>query len=324
MRNINLEAAIFNLFTSDGFYNNAAVECKSVMEWFGCKAVSKGAAGFGRNNQIFDIFRQRANDFKRGAELAALGDYKPIWNVAVSIRGDVRGLLEQPLHGWMTDAEYDEFFSDRIERVMKYARRIERSLANAMVQGDPGYFDPNPECPGRNHDDDGFPGDEILQSYESYLKSSKGPVTVKIPEPLPEYTVDRSISCRTGSEVPWTGVWYPSTGLENQSLAFAIKGLRMQPAFRIVKTRAQMKAEGHSAFRPKTVALVTIWHPVVPLVRKTESQGELRAQGGQPCPKAGLWQRVDSDTAQRRYTLGETMDNPGSAYGFTVWRWLSD
>ena len=77
--------------------------------WFGNLARSRDVANFGRNNQIFDKFKQRANDFKRGGQLARLGDYKFIWNVADFIRGDARGMMEQPLHSWMTDAEYREF-----------------------------------------------------------------------------------------------------------------------------------------------------------------------------------------------------------------------
>jgi len=166
-----------------------------------------------------------------------------------------------------------------------YARRIDRSLATAMVMGDDSYFTPKLECPGRNHDDDGFPDDSIVESYEDYINTDKSPVDIKVADPLPEYTVDRSVACQTGSEVPWTGVWYPGTGLENQSLTFAIKGLRMQPAFRIVKTVEKSEAEGRLLPRPQTIALITTWHPVIPLVRWEEPQGELRAQAAPPVPR---------------------------------------
>ena len=324
MRNLQLEAAIWYLFTSADFYEMAASESESIMSWFGNKTTSKKTSGFGRNNQIYDQFKQRANDFRRGAELARLGDYDLIYETGGSIRGDARGMLEQPLRTWMTDAEYDDFFGNRVDRLMEYGRLIESALANAMVKGDDSYFEPTPECPGRNHDDEGFPGDGILYAYECFINSDRSrPISIKIPAPLPEYTINRSIACKTGDEVPWTGVWYPSTGLDNQSLTFAIKGLRMQPAFRIVKTAEEMEAEGQWP-HPQTMALVTTWHPVIPLVRKDEPERELRAQGGAPCPRAGIWQQVDAGAAQRRYAAGETMANLGSAYGFTVWRWISD
>ncbi len=322
MRNLQLESAIWYLFTSNDFYEGAARESESIMHWFGEQATSNGVAGFGRNNQIFDYFKMRANDFRRGIEMANLGDYEFIWNIAGCIRGDVRGIMEQPLHSWMSEKDYENFSRIKIGRLIAYAGRIERALANAMVK-DESYFDPKPECPGRNHDDDGFPGNGIMRDYVDYVNWGKGPGQVKLPEHLPEYIVDKKISCRTGNEVPWTGVWYPSTGLENQSLTFAVKGLRMQPAFRIVKTAEEAEAEGLSP-RTQTVALVTTWHPVVALVRKDEPERELRAQAGHPCPRAGIWQPVDPGATQRRYAAGETLANLGSAYGFTVWRWVSD
>lgn len=322
MRNLQLEATIWYFFTSPEFYEAAARESESIMNWFGNRVNSSGTSGFGRNTQIYEQFKKRAADFRRGAELAMLGDYKLIWQIGGSIRGDARGMMEQPLHAWMTDAEHDDF-SNKVDRLLGYGRNIEHALANAMVQGIDSYFDPKPESPGRNHDDNGFPGDEIIEAYETFIEWDKSPVTVKIPDPLPEYTVDKSISCKTGDEVPWTGVWFPGTGLENQSLTFAVKGLRMQPGFRIVKTAEEMEAEGQWP-QPKTIALVTTWHPVVALVRKDEPERELRAQAGHPCPRAGIWQPVDPGATQRRYAAGETLANLGSAYGFTVWRWVSD
>lgn len=76
MRNINLEAAIWNLFTSFEFFEAAGRECETTMQWMGSLAVSKGVANFGRNNQIFDVFKKLARDFERGTELARLGDYE--------------------------------------------------------------------------------------------------------------------------------------------------------------------------------------------------------------------------------------------------------
>lgn len=323
MRNLSLEAAIWYLFTSTEFYEAAARECDGITEWFGNLAVARHTAAFGRNGQIYDVFKKRANDFRRGAELARLGDYKLAWSMAGSIRGDMRGILEQPLHSWMTEAEYHEFDHVRISRLRAYARRIESALANAMVT-DGAFFNPTPEYSGRNNDDDGFPGDEIVRKYEDYLGSDMNSPKVKINEPIPDYVVDRSVGCRTGDEVPWTGVWYPGTGLENHSLTFAIKGLRMQPAFRVIKTTDELRAEGLQVFRPQTVAVATIWHPVVPHVRQEDSQHDLRAKAGQLCPKAGVWQQVDADSVQRRYQAGEMMANLGSAYGLTVWCWVSD
>ena len=76
MRHLDLEAAIWHLFTSQGFLEAAARECEDTMEWFGTLAISRGVPGFGRNNEIFNKFKAFARDFRRGTELAKLGDYK--------------------------------------------------------------------------------------------------------------------------------------------------------------------------------------------------------------------------------------------------------
>lgn len=325
MRNLHLEAAIWNIFTSSNFYEAAARECDDIMRWFGTIAISRQIADFGRNNHIFDMFKKRAKDFRRGAELARLGDYEFIWNISDYISGDVRGIMEQPLHSWMTEAEYQDFSNVRISRLLTYSRQITNSLSNAMVKGE-SFFDPDPDCPERSNDDDGFPGDNIVETYREYVEELKKTTFPAIPDPLPEYMIDRSIACQTGDEVPWTGVWYPDTGLERHSLAFAIKGLRMQPAFRIVKTIEELESEDDGAmfFSPETVAVATTWHPVVPSGRQVETNPELRTKAGEPCPKTGIWQPMDTGASPRAYEAGETMANLGSAYGLTVWRWMAD
>lgn len=325
MRNLHLEAAIWNLFTSTEFYEAAARECEDLQGWFGTLAISRQVANFGRNNEIFDKLKKRANDFRRGAELARLGDYKSVWDISQSIGSDVRGMMEQPLHSWMTEAKYQEFSGVRISRLLGYARKITTALNNAMVGAD-SFFEPDPDCPERSDDDDGFPGDKIVQAYQWYSNYFDGPVFPAIPDPLPEYVIDRSIECRTGDEAPWTGVWYPGTGLERHSLVFAIKGLRMPPAYKIIKSVEELKIEnkGVTIFGPETVAEATTWHPLIPSGRQIETIQELRSKAGEPCSKAGIWQPMDPGVPTRAYEAGETMANIGSAYGLTVWLWIAD
>lgn len=74
MRHLDSEAAIWHLFTSQGFLEAAARECEDTMGWFGTLVISSGVPGFGRNNEIFDTFKAFARDFRRGTELAKLGD----------------------------------------------------------------------------------------------------------------------------------------------------------------------------------------------------------------------------------------------------------
>lgn len=323
MRNLQLEAAIWYLFTSSEFFEDAARECEETMGWFGTLAISRQVANFGRNNQIFDEFKQRARDFRRAAELARFGDYQLAWDTASCISGDARGMLEQPLHSWMTEAEYEELNGVRISRLLAYAGLIESALNNAMT-GSESFLDPDLDCPDRGDDDDGFPGEAIVNWYNNYVNWSKGPLFSKLTEPLQVYLVDTSVACHTGDEVPWTGVWYPSTGLEKYSLTFAIKGLRMQPAYRVVKTTEELRTEDYMFPPPETVAIATTWHPVIHTGRQAEMNEELWAKAGACCPKPGIWQPTDPGATQRTYQAGEAMANLGSPFGLTVWRWVAD
>jgi hypothetical protein len=322
MRSLQLEAAIWYLFTSTEFFDAAALECEETMEWFGTLAISRQVSNVGRNNQIYDKFKKLGCDFRQGAELARLGDFQLVWKTASYVSGDVRGMMEQPLHSWMTEAEYREFQSDRVSRVMTYAGQIKSALNNAMISAE-SFFNPDTDCPERSDDDDGFPGDEIVEWYNAYVDFYEKPLFWNLPNPLSEYVIDTSTACRTGDEVPWTGVWYPSTGLEQHSLTFAIKGLRMQAGYRVTKTIEELESEGGIFSSPETVAVATTWHPVIQSRGQAETNEELWAKAGEPCPKAGIWQPTDPGAARRTYEAAETMANLGSAHGLTVWRWVA-
>ncbi len=319
MRNMNKEAAIWNLFVSSEFVEAGARESEETMRWFGGEAVEGQVANFGRNNQIYDVFKTLARDLRRGVELAALGDYKLLRSTANCFSGDVRGMREQPLRSWMSDAEYHEFFNVRIGRIFAYTSQITRAIDNAMI-GAESFFAPNPDWPDSANYDSGFAGDEIDKIFDAHASvyEKQG---VNLPTPLPDYQIDRSVACKTGDEVPWTGVWYPGTGLEQHSLSFAIKGLRMQPVYCVTRTKAELWAEGIVG-GPETVAVATTWYPLVATGRPAEINDEIWAKAGAPCPKAGLWQAADPDATQRIYEAGETMASLGSAYGLTVWRWI--
>lgn len=323
MRNLQLEAAIWNLFSSTDFFNGVAQECDDTLTWFGSLAVSKKVSNFGRNNQIFEKIKQRRNEFRRGAELAALGDYQLIWGIAGAITGDIRGMLDQPLRSWMTDAEYDEFFDVRMGSIIRYSESICRALNNTMIGLD--YLDnSDSDDSERSDDDDGFPGAEIAEWYEDFNEDERGKVFCALPNPLPNYAIDRSIACKTGDEVPWTGVWYPTTGLEFHSLTFAVKGMKMQPVYKVVKTTDELRTPEWMFPPPETLAVATVWHPVVPAAHQAEKNEQLWAKAGQPCPKAGLWQPTDPGVQARKYEVGDKMLNLGSAQGLTVWLWIAD
>jgi hypothetical protein len=304
MRNLHREAAIWYLFASPEFFELAALECEDIMRWFGTLAVSRHVADFGRNTQVYDIFKRQARNFRRGAELARLGDYELAWDTAGCIRGDMRGIMEQPLHSWMTEAEFNEFNSVRTSRLMAYADAITRALENGLW-GAASFDNPLETWPESISHDGGFRGEELVKTFNSNVGYYKDQLPWHLPDPLPEYIVDRSVSCRSGEGVPWTGVWFPSTGLERHSLTFAIKDERMQPAYRIIKTAEELRTEDDMFPTPETLAVPTTWHPVIPSGRPAEVNDELSAKAGESCPRAGVWQPTDLGASQRNYEAGE-------------------
>lgn len=263
MRNLRLEAAIWYLFTSPDFFEAAARECEGIVDWQISLAESQSGMKCSPNKEIVDKFRKRAGEFRRGAALARLGDYRFVWDIAGWIDSDVRLMIEQAPNGWTDLARTPEFNGGRISRLAAYARRIESALINALTGADR-FFDPDPDCPERSNDDDGYPGDDIVDWYNNDVRYFEQPFGCALPNPLPEYVIDTTIACQTGEEVPWTGVWYPNTGLERHSLTFAIKGLRMQPVYRVVKTTEELRTDDCMFPSPETVAIATAWHPVIP------------------------------------------------------------
>jgi hypothetical protein len=100
----------------------------------------------------------------------------------------------------------------------------------------------------------------------------------------------------------------------------------MQPVYHVVKTQEELKREngGATFFSPETIAVPTVWYPVVPSGRVLETDRELWAKAGTPCPKAGIWQPMEPGASDRRYEASEIMGSLGTAYGYTVWRWKAE
>jgi hypothetical protein len=132
-------------------------------------------ANFARNNQVYDTFKGLARDLMRGAELTRPGDYKVVWDICYSIYGDFRGMLEQPMHSWMSDAEYKELHGVRISRILAYTSQISHALTNAYVDA-AGFFDDEPDFAGRRNDDNGFPDTEIVETYTYITQEDPHPL----------------------------------------------------------------------------------------------------------------------------------------------------
>ena len=169
--------------------------------------------------------------------------------------------------------------------------------------------------------DHGYGGTDIL-----FREDSVYPVR---PMEIPEYAPDRSVLCKTGDIVPWTGVWVPADGMGKAALAFARKHIQiMQPAYHVI---SEDEETGWQEFE----VVECTWHPVKPTGRmvplppplsfdEPEMEGLLRCPAGQPCPQAGWWSSPAKADSRRRFAAGEVMPDLGGDYGATIWQWDLD
>lgn len=334
MRNIDKEAWLWQFFTSPQFYEQAAQACDAVADYFASLALAKGMGNYGRNNQIYDAYRENARDFRRGAEFTQHDEYSVANNAAVGVNSTGRGIAVNlwPFH-WMDEKELAEF-TRLDDRAGGYANFVEYALQNGLTGGDK-YLDKDSHEPEILNQDDGFPGDRIIEEFDFYNQECGYGWT--IPDPLPHYTVDRTRPCKTTETVPWTGVWLPETGLEQHSLTFAIKGKPMQPVYRIEKTAEEVEAlqEQGVEFKylptgqPLCKAIETTWYPLVPeeAPAKLSSSERLRALPNDVVPKTGSWWSPAFHEAGgvRHFQQGERFPATAmTSYGAVIWYYEPD
>lgn len=146
------------------------------------------------------------------------------------------------------------------------------------------------------------------------------------PAPIPEYAPDKTIACKTGEIVPWTGVWVPSTGMGTAALAFARKGVQvMQPAYEV----GRMDEDGD--FIEEYALVDCTWYAVRPTGRMIShpASGEvsahgatdrLRCEANQPCPQDGYWFTPAQVGSRRYFKQGDVMPEVDGDYGATIWQ----
>ena len=107
-------------------------------------------------------------------------------------------------------------------------------------------------------------------------------------------------------------MWYPETGLDRYSLAFAIKGQPMQPAYHVDRTEEDARQEAIAQGLDLTVdeyddvevtrAVPTTWHPLIPSARSAQAPssnlGRLRGLRNEIVPKTGWWHSLARPNGQ--------------------------
>ncbi|MGQ5525508.1 hypothetical protein ACUHMQ_19945 [Chitinimonas sp. PSY-7] len=191
--------------------------------------------------------------------------------------------------------------------------------ALAMSQrycGDAYKHNTQPDWKSDHLTDISVPGNDIACYYEEA-------VFPDLPEQIPEYQADTSLTCKTGGIVPWTGVWVPATGMGTAALVFAREGVQvMQPAYEVV--RRDDVDDYVTEFKP----VETTFHPVRPTGRlialvehSTKAEENLLCDPGQPCPHPGYWFIPTRVNSRRAFQQGEPMPYVESGRGAAIWQW---
>lgn len=241
------------------------------------------------------------------------GEFDPIERWASRMHDIPRGFQESNMN-WMSEMGR---FMNLLNDTYSICDEFLASVAMSNMYSSQCYKDGTSDWHHDIPEDMGIEGNNIARNHEEYIFPT-------LPDQIPEYAPDPSVSCKTGDIVPWTGVWVPSTGMGTAALAFARQSVQvMQPAYEI----ASVDEDGYADF-----SLVDcVWHPVKPTgrmiehpvlmqLKANEAQARECCESGERCPREGWWlTRAALD--KRHFKFGELMPSVGGGYGLTIWQW---
>jgi hypothetical protein len=316
-RDLHQEAWVWYHLTSVEFAQAARQAMKEFVEYYIDVADLGDAWGTGRTDQIAQVAATYVREYDHAIELMKQGDYRPIWKVGCYIGTDWSQISKSVLPlVWIPQGEERGKFERFFGRADFFAGEIRRVFINAFAMA--GLDPNNAELYNR---DDSYICEEIMDQL-GYAEEEGYPI--QMPVPTPQYEIDTSVSCKSGETVPWTGVWYPETGLDRYSLAFAIKGQPMQPAYHLESFNEELYADAGVIVEETTRAVPTTWHPVMPkqaAATAGEAEGRLRALPGDEVPRSGFWWSLAVDGGRpKQFTQGERFpETVGTDEGAVIW-----
>lgn len=252
--------------------------------------------------------------------LLVQGEYGEMIGWGGALMNIPRGLQEGNMN-WMSSG--GDVFLDELNSAYSVCSRFNFALTMSQMLKDDAYKVGQKDWRVCVPEDMGIVGDHITFYYEDLF--------AECPAEIPEYSADKTVSCKTGDIVPWTGVWVPADGMGKAALAFARKHIQiMQPAYHLIREDEDTGDEEYDIVE-------CTWHPVKPTGRmipfpgpfrhdedEAGTNGPLRCPAGQPCPQAGWWSSPAEEDSRRQFAAGEVMPDFGSDYGATIWQWDLD
>lgn len=260
------------------------------------------------------VIEDLLSQFDNALEMLKHGDFSQMNRWASRLQDIPRGLQEGNMN-WMSGMRH---FLDLLNDAYSICGRFSRAVMMSNMFSSQRYKDGTGDWHHDIPEDMGYEGNNIARNSEEHIFPT-------LPDQIPEYAPDTSVSCKTGDIVPWTGVWVPSTGMGTASLAFARKNLQiMQPAYEI----ASRDEDGYATFdlvdctwHPVKPTGRMIEHPLWPQLRAQEAEAQGRCESGHRCPRAGWWFTPAQADSRRHFALGDVMPDVGTGYGITIWQW---
>jgi len=317
-RNLNQEAWILYYLTSSEYYEECAKACEAFADVFSRLVNRHGLNGTALLGYWTKRFFDHAKAIRKAIEFVHEQDYTPIFHALSGPASDSRGLTEQPL-GWMKIEEAAQYEA-ALEKAAFFSAVGNQALVNTGRSGEV-YEQRESYSAAQLNRDTGFRGEDLGNSFQLLKKHG---LAAAPPDRLPDYQVNRESPCKTGEVVPWTGVWFPATGLERYSLAFAVKGNVMQFAYHLLETRQEQLARGLDVLEAwdEVKAEEITWYPLS--LAEANNITRLRAEPGERCPKGGWW----ASPAIREPIFvrqGERMPGPEStSYGSVIWNFIGE
>lgn len=203
--------------------------------------------------------------------------------------------------------------------------------------------------------------DSLLDNdgIEAALTNHKLKIPLGVPPgelpPLPTLAPDAP-TVMSGEEVPAMGIWVIEPDDAHRDQTYCMAYLRpWAPALlrvseqeyenntRWIRTKDETYHKDSDKIKDYPVKWRLLWRDdrdysngnVPPeeadylIYRESSSMSEtdpemvrLRCEGGQPCPRTGIWQTPASKDSRRMFKAGDTMpDYPNAEYGKTIWQW---
>jgi hypothetical protein len=239
---------------------------------------------------VIPNFRDTLQSLDHGYRLLAAGDYRGLRS-ANSPLNDLKGQSDF-WSAWMSSEE-----ESRYSQLLGEATLLATNIATT----DGAFWKPN----------------SLAANYNPETRGA-----LSVPDHLPFYRLDQSISVRTGDTISVPGVYVPDT--PHSSAQFLTGRFSAPKAIVLVES-------DHRGLRQITEKVDCVWRKVVRSTHSSDgnsmpdnTQAGDKLVAGLRCTRAGYYFSPAKVNSRREFGQGDLAPDLGSNYGQTIWQWGAD